>query len=133
LKHEELTGEIIGACFVVAKDLGAGFVESVYHKALMIALEERGLSAESQVPLRVSFHGHVVGEFVADIVVDRTVLVELNAVRALQPEHQAQLINYLNATGIEVGLLIYFGTPKPVIMRCRSSAGRMTWDTVQTR
>ncbi len=132
MQHEELTGEIIHACFVVAQDLGAGFVESVYHKALMIALEERGLSAESQVPLQVRFHGHVVGDFVADIVVGRAVLVELKAVRALQPEHQAQLINYLNATGTEVGLLINFGTAKPEIKRCRRTEGRMKWSTVDT-
>jgi len=132
LKHNELTGEIINACFVVAKDLGAGFIESVYHKALLIALDEQGLRAESQVPLQVSFHGHVVGEFLADIVVERTVIVELKAVRALQPEHQAQLINYVNATGIEVGLLVNFGTPKPEIKRCRRTEGRMKWSTVET-
>jgi GxxExxY protein len=125
LKHEDLTREIIRACFVVANELGAGFVESVYHRALIIALHEQGLNSESQVPLQVSFHGHVVGEFVADIVVERTVLLELKAVKALQREHQAQLINYLNATGMEIGLLINFGTPKPEIKRCHCADGRM--------
>jgi GxxExxY protein len=109
---EELTGKILGACFEVANELGHGFLESVYVKALMVALSQKELSVESEVPLQVLFRGQVVGDFYADLLVERCVLVELKAVKALVPEHQAQVINYLKATGIEVGLLVNFGTPK---------------------
>jgi GxxExxY protein len=112
LLHEELTGKVLGACFEVARELGAGFLESVYEKALMIALREKGLRVEAQVPLTVKFRSVVVGEFFADILVESKLVVELKAVSALRPEHQAQVINYLKATGIEVGLLVNFGNPK---------------------
>jgi GxxExxY protein len=112
LLHEELTHQILAACFEVMKELGAGFLESVYEKALLIALAERGLKAQSQFPLTVSFHGKKVGEFYADVLVEDKVIVELKAVKAIAPEHQAQVINYLKATGIEVGLLVNFGNPK---------------------
>ncbi len=110
--HEELTRETLAACFDVARELGHGFLESVYEHALTIALQERGLKVEAQVPLRVSFRGQPVGEFYADLLVERRVLVELKAVAALLPEHQAQLINYLKATDLEVGLLVNFGSPR---------------------
>jgi GxxExxY protein len=112
LLHEELTDKVLGACFEVARELGAGFLESVYEKALMIALREKGLRVEAQVPLTVKFRGVVVGEFFADISVDNKLIIELKSVSALRPEHQAQVINYLKATGIEVGLLVNFGNPK---------------------
>ena len=112
LLHEELTGKVLGACFEVCRELGAGFLESVYQKALLIALRQRGIKAEAQFPLSVTFRGQVVGEFVADILVEDKVLLELKAVKELAPEHQAQLINYLKATGIEEGLLINFGNPR---------------------
>jgi GxxExxY protein len=92
--------------------LGAGFLESVYEKALLIALKDKGLAAQSQTPLQVTFRNKQVGEFVADIIVDNKVLLELKAVKNLTPEHQAQIINYLKATGIEIGLLINFGNTK---------------------
>lgn len=110
--HETLTEKVLESCFEVVNELGAGFLESVYEKALLIALREKGLKAESQVPLNVKFRGKSVGDFFADILVDGIVLLELKAVTRLAPEHQAQLINYLKATGIEVGLLINFGNPK---------------------
>jgi len=109
---EELTGKILEASFEVANELGHGFLESVYVRALIVALRQKGLAVESEVPLEVIFRGQSVGSFCADMVVERQVLVELKAVRALAPEHQAQVINYLKATGIEVGLLINFGTPR---------------------
>ena len=109
---EELTGKILEACFEVANELGHGFLESVYVKALILALRQKGLSVESEVPLQVTFRGHAVGDFYADIIVERRVLVELKAVKGLTSEHQAQVINYLKATGIEVGLLVNFGPPK---------------------
>lgn len=110
--HETLTEKVLESCFLVVNELGAGFLESVYEKALLIALREKGLKAESQVPLNVKFRGKSVGDFFADILVEGVVLLELKAVTRLAPEHQAQLINYLKATGVEVGLLINFGNPK---------------------
>ena len=110
--HQEITERILAACFEVAGELGAGFLESVYEKALLIALRQKGLEAEEQCPIRVHFRGVPVGEFFADLLVEEKVVVELKAVKALAPEHQAQVINYLKATGIEVGLLVNFGSPK---------------------
>ena len=115
--YEELTHKILEACFEVSKEMGAGFLESVYHKSLLIALQQKGLKAQSQVPLVVKFRGEVVGEFYADVLVEDKVIVELKAVTALAPEHKAQVINYLKATEIEVGLLVNFGRPK--IEYCR--------------
>jgi GxxExxY protein len=109
---EELTGKILEACFEVANELGHGFLESVYVKALIVALRQKGLSVEPEVRLQVMFRGQPVGDFYADLIVERQVLVEIKAVKALIAEHQAQVINYLRATGIEVGLLVNFGTPK---------------------
>ena len=110
--HEALTEKILKACFEVSNELGAGFLESVYVKALLIALVDMGLKAQSQVPLNVGFRGISVGDFFADILVEDRVMLELKAVKKLAPEHMAQLINYLKATEIEVGLLINFGNPK---------------------
>ncbi|MFZ4854796.1 MAG: GxxExxY protein [Desulfuromonadaceae bacterium] len=110
--HEELTERILKACFEVSNELGCGFLESVYLKALLLALSQSGLKAEAQKPLTVMFRGQIVGDFFADIIVEDTILLELKAVKALAPEHLAQVMNYLKATGIEVGFLINFGTPK---------------------
>ncbi|MEK6726447.1 MAG: GxxExxY protein [Deltaproteobacteria bacterium] len=112
LKHEQITKSVIGCAFEVINELGSGFLESVYEKALLLALRQKGLSAISQYPVKVMFRGECVGDFYADIFVEEKVIVELKAVKAIAPEHQAQIINYLNATGIEVGLLINFGNPK---------------------
>jgi len=84
---------------------------------LLVALAQRGLRVRSQVPLKVKFRGEVVGDFFADIMIDDKLIVELKAVKALLPEHQAQVINYLKATGTDVGLLVNFGTPKLEIKR----------------
>ena len=110
--HEELTGKILEASFEVIRELGAGFLEGVYQNALLVALRQKGIKAEPRVPLLVRFRGEVVGEYFADLLVEGKVIVELKAVKTLAPEHQAQVINYLKATGIEVGLLINFGNPK---------------------
>ena len=110
--HEDLTATALEACFEVAKELGAGFLESVYEKALVVALRQKGLNVKEQFPLAVKFRGQVVGEFFADILLEDKVILELKAARALTAEHQAQVINYLNATGIEVGLLVNFGNPR---------------------
>ncbi|MBU5636055.1 GxxExxY protein [Geomonas sp. Red69] len=110
--YEDLTGKILAACFDVSNELGNGFLESVYERSLLIALEEAGLQARAQVPLQVFYRKKNVGDFYADVVVEGTVLLELKAVKALAPEHVAQVLNYLKATGIGVGLLINFGSPK---------------------
>jgi GxxExxY protein len=110
--YEEITSKILSASFEVINELGAGFVELVYQNALVIVLKQMGLKVETQLPLSVNFRGETVGQFYADLLVEGKVIVELKAVSALIPEHQAQLINYLKATGIEVGLLINFGRPK---------------------
>lgn len=112
LKHEGLTKTVIGCAFEVINELGSGFLESVYEKALLLALRQKGLSATAQYPVKVMFRNECVGDFYADIFVENKIIVELKAVKAIAPEHQAQLINYLNATGIEVGLLINFGNQK---------------------
>ena len=120
-QHEAITRSVLGCAFEVINELGAGFVESVYEKALLLVLRQKGLSAMSQYPVRVMFRGECVGDFYADIFVEGKVIVELKAVKAIAPEHQAQIINYLNATGIEVGLLINFGNPKLEYRRFRRS------------
>jgi len=112
LKHARITESVIGCAFEVINELGAGFLESVYEKALLSALRHKGLAAIAQHPIKVTFRGECVGDFYADIFVEGKVIVELKAAKAIAPEHQAQIINYLNATGIEVGLLINFGNPK---------------------
>jgi GxxExxY protein len=112
LRHEEITRAVIGCAFEVINELGAGFLESVYEKALLLALRQKGLAAIGQYPIKVMFRGECVGDFYADMFVEEKVIIELKAVKAIAPEHQAQIINYLNATGIEVGLLINFGNPK---------------------
>ena len=110
--EDELTGKILQACFEVSNELGAGFLESVYEKALVIALADKGLKAESQVSLKVSFRDRAVGEFFADVLVEDKVLLELKAIQSLTKEHYSQIINYLNAAQIDVGLLINFGKAK---------------------
>ena len=115
--YEDLTRQIIQACFEVSNELGTGFLESVYRNALMIALGQKELSAQAEMPIQVQFRGAAVGQFYADIVVEEKVIVELKAISALASEHQAQVINYLKASGMDVGLLVNFGTPKIEIRR----------------
>jgi len=110
--YEEITEKILGAAFEVAHELGSGFLESVYEKALFIAIKAKGLKVQEQQPIKVIFRGQNVGEFFADLLIEDKVIVELKAIKALAPEHQAQVINYLKATDIEVGLLVNFGQPK---------------------
>jgi len=110
--HQELTGKILEACFEVSNELGAGFLESVYEKALLVVLRQKDLNVESQVKLQVMFRGIVVGDYFADILVENKILLELKAVNALTKEHFAQILNYLKATNLEVGLIINFGNSK---------------------
>ena len=109
LKHGELTEKIIGIFYDVYNELGYGFLESVYEKAMLKALRSAGLQVESQVSVSVWFREEQVGDFYADLVVQGTVILELKAARAIERAHEAQLLNYLKATDIEVGLLLNFG------------------------
>ena len=109
IKLDELTEKIIAACFEVSNELGIGFLESVYEKALLVALCDKGLSAERQVPLKVAFRDVVVGEFFADILVEGKIILELKSVKNLLPVHVSQVLNYLRASKIQTGLLINFG------------------------
>ena len=115
-KHGELTRKILGVFYEVYNELGHGFLESVYQEAMVIALRQAGLRVERQIPLKVMFRGEVVGEFRQDIVVERAVILELKAASAIDSVHEAQLLNYLRATALEVGLLLNFG-PKPQFKR----------------
>jgi GxxExxY protein len=113
MKHEEITSKILECCFEVINELGAGFLESVYEKALIVALSQKGLSVvKAQVPMKVNFRGVIVGDYFADLIVEGKVLIELKAVTRIAPDHKAQVINYLNAIGLDVGLLVNFGNPK---------------------
>jgi GxxExxY protein len=112
LKHGQITKPVIGRALEVINELGAGFLESVYENAMLLALQQKGPAAVRHHACRVIFRGECVGDFYADIFVEGKVIVELKAIKAIAPEHQAQIVNYLNATGIEVGLLINFGNPK---------------------
>ena len=110
--HEELTGRILECAFEVQNTLGCGFLEKVYENALALALRQIGLDVTQQAPLRVHFQGQVVGQYVADIVVEGAVLVEIKATEDNPPIYMAQVLNYLKATALPVGLLINFGRPK---------------------
>ena len=107
--HQELTKTIIGCAYTVHNALGAGFLEKVYEQALMLELKASGLVVESQVPLSVTYRDHIVGEYYADLIVEDKVICELKAVEVLKKAHEVQLVNYLVATGIDVGVLINFG------------------------
>ena len=113
----DLTYQINGAIFEVSRTLGAGFLEKVYENALIIELKNKGLKAESQVPIKVFYKEEAVGEYFADILVQDTVILELKAVENLSKLHEAQILNYLKATGIKVGLLVNFKHPKAEIKR----------------
>ncbi|MBL8850379.1 MAG: GxxExxY protein [Planctomycetaceae bacterium] len=116
LLHHELTGQILQAFYHVYNTLGEGFLEKVYENSLAHALRQRGLEVETPFPTSVIFDGVIVGEYFADLVVARTVVVEVKAADAICKAHEAQLLNYLRATRYEVGLLLNFG-PKPEFRR----------------
>jgi GxxExxY protein len=116
LRHAELTDKIIGVYYDVYNELGYGFLESVYEESMAIALREAGLRVQRQVAVPVLFRGLRVGDFWADLLVEDKVLLELKAARTLEPSHEAQLLHYLRATEIEIGLLLNFGE-KPQFRR----------------
>ena len=115
--HRETTALIIGAAYEVHRHLGHGFLEKVYVVALLRELHARGIVAASEVPIPVIYKGEEVGRYFADILVNEDVICEIKAVRRLLPEHEAQLLHYLKATGKAVGLLLNFGTPSAQIKR----------------
>jgi GxxExxY protein len=116
-RHHELTQKVIGAAYRVHNTLGHGFAEKVYENALALELKGRGHDVRIQAPIEVTYRGAVVGDYQADLIVDGKVIVEIKAVRDLNPAHEVQLVNYLKATGIKVGLLINFGTSVKVKRR----------------
>ena len=129
VKHKALTECIIGAFYTVYNTLSYGFLEKVYENALAIELRTLGLKVEQQARIAVYYAGEIVGEYYADLLVNDTVIVELKATRAIAPEHEAQLLNYLKATPYEVGLLLNFG-PETQIKRKtydNERKGKMEW------
>jgi len=116
LLDADVTKEIIGAFFEVYNELGSGFSESVYQRAMPIALAERGLLAEREVALHVRFRGHPVGDYRADLIVETRIIVEVKAAEQLVRAHERQLVNYLRATNLRLGLLLNFG-PKATFRR----------------
>lgn len=116
IKHKQITDQIIKIFYKVYNKLGYGFLEKVYENAMMIALKKEGISAEPQWPIKVLYENETVGEYFADILVDNKVIVAIKVEKNLSPENDAQLLNYLKATDIEIGLLLNFG-PKPEVKR----------------
>ncbi|MCX5879004.1 MAG: GxxExxY protein [Deltaproteobacteria bacterium] len=117
MEINDLTYSINAAVFEVNRELGPGFLEKVYENALLLELASKGLKARSQVPIKVNYKETEVGEYYADIVVEDQVIIEIKAIESLQKVHEAQLLNYLEATGCKVGLLINFTYPKAQIKR----------------
>lgn len=107
---EILTGDVIGCSMAVHRELGPGFLESVYQNALSYELEKKGINHSREKNLEVRYQNHVVGSFVADLLVEDCLILELKAVNNLITKHEVQLVNYLTATNIEIGLLLNFGT-----------------------
>jgi len=130
LQHRDLTGRILRAFFEVYNELGHGFLESVYHRALRRVLFDGGLRVDSETRLTVWFRGEPIAEFKPDLVVENTVVVELKAARAIDPAHEAQVLNYLRATELEVGLLLNFG-PRPAFRRLVYRNDRKTMPKAQ--
>ena len=114
---DAIAHQVIGAAFRVHNTLGFGFLESVYEKCLLIELHKVGLKPEQQVPIDVVYEDKPVGHFVADLVINQELIVEVKSVASLAQIHEVQLVNYLAATGIETGLLINFGQERVQVKR----------------
>ena len=117
LIQDDLTYRIRGCVYEVFRELGGGFLEKVYERALIEELKSAGLSVSAQHPVKVYYKGKVIGEYVADLIVEDCVLVELKAQKELTKENEAQILNYLKATGIRVGLLVNFTHPRAAVKR----------------
>jgi len=109
LKHKELTDQIIQSFYKVYNELGTGFLETIYENSLVIVLRERGLKVDQQKDLKVKFRDVIVGDYRTDLIIDDKIIIEIKAVSKLIKAHEAQLIHYLKATGIEVGIILNFG------------------------
>lgn len=132
LLHAEITEPVLGAFYDVFNQLGPGFLESVYEAALEIDLLAAGLRVKRQDEVAVFFRTYCVGKFIADLVVNNLVAVEMKAVRAITPAHEAQLINVLRATSLEVGLILNFG-PKPEFKRLiYSNSNKLFYRSVES-
>ena len=107
--YKDLSYKIVGLAIQVRKELGFGFLEKVYENALMILLEENGIEAKQQFPIKVSFHGRIVGDYVADILVENHIILELKAQDKIIDIHKAQTLNYLRATGLRLAIVLNFG------------------------
>jgi GxxExxY protein len=107
--YKDLSYKIVGFAMQAHSELGPGFLEKVYENALMILFEENGISAQSQIPIKVHFHGRVIGDYIADILVENSIIVELKAQERILRLHKAQTLNYLRATNHRLALLINFG------------------------
>ena len=116
MKYKELSSKIINAFYTVYNTLGYGFLEKVYENSMMIELNKIGLNCSRQVPISVKYGNEIVGEYYADILVEDKIILELKAIRTLTKQDEAQLLSYLTATNIEVGLLLNFGE-KPEFIR----------------
>jgi len=112
LLHGDVTYRVIGLAMEVHNKLGAGFLEKVYENALMVAFRREGINAQQQTPIKIHFENVVVGDYVADILIEDKLILELKAVEAITSIHRAQVINYLKATGIRLALIVNFGSPK---------------------
>ena len=110
--YKDLSYRIVGLAIQVRKELGFGFLEKVYENALMILLEENGIKAEQQFPIKVSFHGRIVGDYIADILVENQIILELKAQDKIIDIHKAQTLNYLRATGLRLAIILNFGKDK---------------------
>ena len=117
MEYEKVTETIIGCAYRVYNKMGFGFLESVYEKCLLIEMRKAGLDMETQKPITVYYDGEVVGEFVADMMVNDAVIIELKSVRRIIKAHEIQLVNHLVATGKPVGLILNFGERKVEIKR----------------
>ena len=117
MEYKELTEKIIGCAYRVYNRMGFGFLESVYEKCMLIELRKADLDAESQKPITVYYENEIVGEFVADIIVNDTIILELKSVRRIIKAHEVQLVNYLVSTGKPVGLILNFGERKVEVKR----------------
>lgn len=107
--YRELSYKIVGLAIQVRKELGFGFLEKVYENSLMILLEENRIEANQQFPIKVSFHGRIVGDYIADILVENQIILELKAQDKITNVHKAQTLNYLKATGLRLAILLNFG------------------------
>jgi len=117
VEYEKITEKIIGCAFTVFNQIGSGYMDSVYERCMLIELKKAGLYAKSQHPIKVLYENQIVGEFISDLIIEESIIVELKAISQLTKIHEAQLVNYLVSTGKDIGLLINFGPEKVQIKR----------------